>query len=291
MQISHPKLSIVIVNYNGAKFIQRCLDSILNSTQTPHEIIVIDNQSQDNSIAILKTYETRITLILNPQNVGFAKANNQGFKVSKGDCILLLNNDTIVTSGALDQMVSYLDNHPNVGGLGPRLLNPDGSVQSQGSILNQWIFKSKSPRSVSFLCFAAFLTRSKILQQMGGLDENFFFYNEDIDLCKRFKKQGLDIIYFPESEIIHFGGLSTQSLKPTAIIEGYRGGLYLCQKHYPGYVYHMYRILIVCVSFCLMAWHSTLSLAKKEHVQYKNAFGHILRLALKNDIVPSISSL
>jgi len=223
-------LSIVIVNYNGHRFIRRCLDSIFASEFSSYEVIVVDNHSQDDSLSLLSTYKDRIRLIVNQENLGFSKANNQGFKHCLGEFVLLLNNDTIVSPLAFKKMVDYLKAHDQVGALSPRLLNPDGSIQTQGSVLGAWQFKSSRIRSVSFICGAAILTRKKVLDQIGGLDENLYFYNEDIDFCKQVKKLGYQIIYYPDSEVVHFGGLSTATRKADSIVDGYRGGLYIVYK-------------------------------------------------------------
>ncbi len=279
------KLSIIIVNYNGEHFLKTCLDSVFDSVYNePFEVIVVDNASRDRSLAVLESYGNKIQLIANRENFGFSKANNQGLVIAKGNYIFFLNNDTKLNKETLQKCIQYYDGHSHIGALGPKLLNADGSIQGQGSLLGHWRFHSKKPKAVSFISGAAFFTTRAIMMELGGMDEQFFFYNEDIDLCMRIRKKGSPLMYYPEAQLIHFGGLSTASRKPESIIEGYRGGLYLGYKHYPFFLYHVYRVVLFVDLIPRILWHGLLSFFQKKHTSFLRAYLKIGTIAIRNEI-------
>ena len=203
-----PALSIIIVSYNNQSLITACLDSVYQNIPNdfPIEVIVVDNHSKEGIVAFLKQNYPQVIIIANPENRGFAKANNQGIKIAGGEKIFLLNNDTVVIGDALVKMARYLDTHPEIGLLGPKLLNADGSIQVQGSMLGPHFWNSTVPTTTSFLRGAALMMRREIIEKVGLLDERFFFYNEDIDYCWRVKRSGFQLIYYPDAEITHLGG-------------------------------------------------------------------------------------
>jgi len=267
------ELSIIIVNYNGEHYIRRCLESILESQDSvPLEILVVDNNSQDHSRDILSRYEDKARIFYNSENLGFSKANNQGLHHSNGKYVLLLNNDTVLKKTALRHMVDYFKAHPETGALSPKLLNPDGSIQTQGSSLGAWRFKAKKARKVPFICAAALLMRRDILCDIGGLDENLFFYNEDVDLCNQLRRRKRPIIYLPDAEVIHFGGLSTKTRKAGAIVDGYRGGLYLSRKSYPLPAHYLYRVILFLDILPKFLFYCLLSTVKKDYNEYMQAY-------------------
>ena len=238
-------LSIIIVNYNGAPFIQGCLDSVFGShTHYGYEVIIVDNASRDGSVPILRACGHPITLIENATNVGFSAANNQGVAQSTGRYIFLLNNDTVVESDTIQCLLDYFTGHSDVGIVAPQLLNRDGSLQGHGSGLMKWRYSGKKAIEVSFVTGAAMMVSREVYLRVGGLDENYFFYNEDLDFCKMIQKLGYSIIYLPSARLTHFGGLSTATRKRESIVEGYRGGLYFCKKHYGSSVYILYRFIL-----------------------------------------------
>ncbi len=199
------KLSIIIINYNGGTYIQACLDSLFASgIKDPFEVIVFDNHSEDRSIETLRQYGSKITLIENKENIGFSRGNNACLPYCSGELLLLLNNDTYIKKGAIQSMIDYYEKTSQIGALSPKLLNEDGSIQIQGSSLGAWRFKSKNPRKVPFICGAALMISKTLYNEIGGLDENVFFYNDDIILCKELKKRQKDIHYLPSAEVIHY---------------------------------------------------------------------------------------
>lgn len=219
-----PNLSIIIVSYNNWELLDKCLKTI----QAEAEIIVVDNASSDLTVSNLRAQYPQITLIANPTNTGFAHANNQGLKIAQGQFMLLLNNDTEIIGDALTKMLKYLQENPNIGLLGPKLLNLDGTIQAQGSSLGPHFWNSKIPTKTSFLRGAALMFPRHIMDSVGLLDEGFFFYNEDLDFAWRIKKAGFQVIYYPEAEIMHIGGKTTFRKQ----LLGMQGTWYLWKKWY-----------------------------------------------------------
>jgi len=243
-------LSIIIVNWNGQNFLRQCLQSIqLETQEIPYEIIVIDNASTDNSLQLLRNEFPDITLIINNENVGFAKANNQGIAQAKGDYIVLLNPDTEIKKQTLQKMAAYLDKHIDVGIVGPRLMLPNGSIQggaagyypSISTILNYtlglhallpnhihglWL-ASKQYRAVEldvdWVAGACLMVRASVVKQVGHLNADYFMYAEDMEFCYRVKLAGWKIRCLPNLSIIHHIGGSIQQQKPQRIDQNISG--------------------------------------------------------------------
>jgi GT2 family glycosyltransferase len=232
-------LSIIIVSYNTAELLLNCIGSVYaHAGSLDYEILVVDNNSSDGSAALVKGRFPDVKLIHNDQNVGFARANNQGYMVSKGKYVLLLNPDTIVREGALARLARFLDEHQAVVVVGPRLLNIDGTLQVQcrrgfprllnsiayGSGLSRVFPKNRvlgsylmtymdarERHEVDAVSGACMLVRRSVVEGIGGLlDEAFFMHFEDIDLCFRCKEQGHEIWYVHDSEVIHLKGQSSK---------------------------------------------------------------------------------
>ncbi len=242
-------ISILIVNFNGERVLAPCLDSLFaHPPQASYEVIVVDNASSDKSVEQLSSYTQDITLIQNTQNRGFSYANNQAVKQAKGAFFFFLNNDTLLLEGTLTALWSFAKQHPKLGIVGPQLLNVDHSLQRQGSWLGQWQYGYNGPKKVSFVVGAAMMIPRHVYEEVGGFDEAFFFYNEDIDLCKMIAKKGYSIYFYPAAKLIHVGGHSSKLLSDRARIEGFRGGLYLVKKHY-AWVFPLYRFFILILSW------------------------------------------
>lgn len=245
---SNVDISIGIINYNGASYIEACLDSVLNhDCESTFEVILVDNNSQDNSAEILKPYEDRVKIIYNDQNHGFSWANNQAFREASGDFVFMLNNDTVMHEGVLDTLRNYLIEHPEVGVVSPKLLNEDGSLQIHGSSLNARHYRVTEPKKVPFVIGAAVMMPKTLYDKIGGLDEAYFFYNDDIDLCKTMHRMGYQVHYVPTVCVTHFVGLATKTRSIPSIIEGYRGTTFFVGKFYPYPVYILYRILMIAI--------------------------------------------
>lgn len=227
-------LSIIIVNWNVAELLAGAIRSILeNPPSGDFEIIVVDNASKDNSLEMLAKDFPMVQVIANEHNEGFGKANNQGIAIAEGEYIFLLNPDTVVINNALDQLIGVLKINPEVGMVGPSLVNGD-NLQPQlggarltrtflsGVVLDllyvnriPWIgaklvkklrypYDLTKESYVQVISGSAMMFRAETLKQVGGFDERFFLCGEDIELCDRFWQSGYKVYYYPGAVIIHF---------------------------------------------------------------------------------------
>ncbi|MDC3252801.1 glycosyltransferase family 2 protein [Crocinitomicaceae bacterium] len=255
-------MSVIIVNYNVEYFVDQCLDAVKKAIKNqPIEIIVMDNASLDGSVEVLKTKHSDCTLVFNETNVGFSMANNQGIKRAKGEYILLLNPDTIVEESTFEKVIAFMDAHPNVGGLGVRMIDGRGKFlpESKRGLptpkvafykifgLSKLFPKSKrfgqyhlghlsehETHKIDVLSGAFMLMRSAALDRVGLLDETFFMYGEDIDLSYRIQQGGYDNYYFPETSIIHYKGESTKKSSVNYVFVFYRAMIIFAEKHFSG---------------------------------------------------------
>jgi GT2 family glycosyltransferase len=250
-------LSIIIVNYNSKYYLRRCLNSILDYPQITREIFVSDNKSTDGSIEIIKKEYPHVFLIENNDNIGYSSAANRAIKESSGRYILIINNDIEVLNNSLQMMIETMDSHPNIGLLGCRLLNTDGTLQQSFGYFNlgflseaiQKLFFNrykkgnrlvgsylgkihKKFREVDWISGACIMTRRKALEDVGMMDENYFMYFEEIDLCNRVRKKGWNICYTPDAKMIHHGGKSSDINFDMIMVEYRRSQLYFYKKHY-----------------------------------------------------------
>lgn len=239
-------LAIIIVNINNKKILEDCINSVYQSTHNlDFEVIVVDNGSTDGTQAMLQAKFPDIKLIDNHENLGFSKANNQGISSSEARYYLLLNNDTVVKNLAINKMIEFMDEHHEAGACGPKLLNLDGTIQQQGGLLGKKFWLSHKPVSVDFVIGAALLVKRVVIQKVGLMDENLFFYNDDLDWCRSIRKASWKVYFVPQAEIVHYGGYSSsRTFNPRLFIEGFKGGLYFCRKHYGELAYNLYRFLL-----------------------------------------------
>jgi GT2 family glycosyltransferase len=253
-------VSIIIVNYNTPKLTAEAIDSILSSqTKYSYEIIVIDNHSSDHSVQLIKERFPEVKLIVNEENVGFAKANNQGINLSKGRYILLLNSDTIVKEDTIEKMIEFMDKNRRIGASGCKVLLPNGKLDRachrgfptpmasfyylvglsklfpKSPRFNQYhlgYMNLDEPHPIDCLVGAFMLVRREVIEQVGLLDEDFFMYGEDIDWCYRIKQAGWEIYYCPFTSIIHYKGASSKK-KPFKIVYEFHRAMFLFhKKHY-----------------------------------------------------------
>ena len=219
--------SIVIVSYNVRDFLFDCIASIKDHSASV-EIIVVDNNSSDGTIDMLGKNYPKVKTILNKANKGFSAANNQGIAIARSKNILLLNPDTVIVGDALEKMITFMDQQPGHCIVGPRILNSDGSLQIScwkfPGILEIFIdmvylhtlfpsrnysfHKMKNSFSVDAVSGAAMMFRRDVINKIGYLDEKLFWM-EDVDFCFRAERAGVDVIYFPQAEIIHHSGKSS----------------------------------------------------------------------------------
>ncbi len=239
-------LSIIIVNYNNRKVLKDCLASIYSSTRkASFEIIVSDNGSTDGSGQMVRTEFPQAKLIENGENLGFIKASNLGLKIYRGRYAMLLNNDTVVKSGAFDRMINFMDKTPEAGACAPKLLNTDGTIQHQGGLFIKKFWNASSPIVIDFAIGACLLVRRDVIDRIGFLDEKLFFYNDDLDWCLRIRRAGFKIYFIPDAEVIHYGGYSSKRVfNRRLFVEGFQGGIYFCRKHYGVIPWIVYRLLL-----------------------------------------------
>ena len=266
-------LSIVIVNWNTRELLWCCLTSIRAKTQRiTYETLVVDNASTDGSAAMVLENVPDVVLMQNEENIGFARANNQAIRRSRGRYILLLNPDTIVLDNALGQMVTFADARPQIGALGCKILTTDGSIDFRcarrfPSLLTELFSRTRfskrfphhplfgrflmgnwdhnSSREAECLVGSCMMVRREVIEQVGLLDEDFFMYGEDIEWCYRINKAGWQIFYYSEPQIVHIGGRSTEQDRAEMGIEYLRSMTLFFRKRYgPGYAL-AYRVLLL----------------------------------------------
>lgn len=251
-------LSVLIVNWNAKEWLRNCLNSVYEDlrtcTGTNAQIYVVDNASSDGSVEMLMGQFPQVNLIDNAQNLGFAAANNQAIKSAEGQFLLLVNPDTLVHPGTIEKLIAHLRDSPQVGAVGPRILNPDGTIQVSAepfpnlsretwrlfhfdrlvhfSQYSKRFFQNQTAQAVDVLAGACILIRREVLERIGLLDEQFFVYSEEVDLCMRIRDAGWMIHWLPSATITHYGGRSTQLVADRMFIELYANKVRFFRKHY-----------------------------------------------------------
>jgi N-acetylglucosaminyl-diphospho-decaprenol L-rhamnosyltransferase len=230
--------SVIIVNYNTADFLRRCLNSLGSQGDIRVRAIVVDNASNDDSQDIVKSEFPQVKLITNKQNLGFARANNQALRSCKSKYVYFLNPDTEVQQGALGAILGFMDSHPNVGLAGTRIINPDGSPQP--SVETRYPGQKRARQElrgldtgIAWVLGASMIARRALLEDLGGFDERFHLYGEEQDLCLRARKAGWTIGYIPDAVVVHWGGQSERDTKPVEIWKKkFEAELVFYEKHY-----------------------------------------------------------
>ena len=250
-------LSIVIVNYQTFELTKNTINSIFEYDYPfSYEIIVVDNASSDDSLARLQEYfNDKVKFIASADNNGFAAGNNQALRIANGKYVLLLNSDTIVWENTLVNIYDYMEEHADVGACGCRVLLENGELdkackRSFPNVKNSFFRLFHIPTNskdndynldnlpdgeiyeIDCLTGAFMFMRADALNQVGLLDETFFMYGEDIDLCYRIKKGGWKIVYYGESKITHLKGASSKKQKSKLIYEFYRAMYIYYKKHH-----------------------------------------------------------
>lgn len=261
------KLSIIIVSWNTCELLQECLGAIyLHPPEAAFEVWVIDNASTDGSPDMVRERYPQVRLIANRENPGFARANNQGIHSSRGEYVLLLNPDTYVKPGALDTMVRFLEERPAAAGVGAKLLNPDRTLQiscyprptlfrefwrmfhldaiKPYAVYPMERWDSYEPREVDVLMGACLLLRRNVLEQVGLMDEDYFIYSEEVDLCTRVTKAGWKLYWQPRAEVVHHGGQSTQQVAESMFLQLYQGKILYFRKHHGWPAVQVYKLIL-----------------------------------------------
>lgn len=266
------KLSIVIVNYNVEFFLEQCLNSVLSAIKDMDaEIFVVDNNSVDGSVEVVRQKYPMVKLIANTDNVGFSKANNQAILESVGEYVLLLNPDTLVQEDTFTKVCRFMDEHPDAGGLGVKMIDGKGNFLPESKrglptpevafykIFGFSKFFPKSKRfgryhlgflskeenhEIDVLSGAFMMLRKSVLDKIGLLDEDFFMYGEDIDLSYRITKAGYKNYYFADTEIIHYKGESTKKGSLNYVYVFYNAMVIFARKHFSGRNAGLYSFII-----------------------------------------------
>lgn len=269
-----PDLSIVIVNWNTREYLAQCLDSLLGSHSADFgprshsdragsvelpaeeslfvEVLVVDNASTDGSVEMVQADFPWVRLIENPENMGFARANNQAIELCQGRHVLLLNSDTVVQQAALHTLVTFLDANPKAGAAGARLLNGDGSLQEScqpmltpgrefwrlsflerlwpQATYPQERWDTETARRVEVIKGACLMLRKEVLDQVGLLDDQYFMYTEEVDLCHRLAQAGWELWYVPAAQVIHFGEASSRQVAEAMYVQLYRSKIQFYRK-------------------------------------------------------------
>lgn len=262
-------VSIILVNFNGEDVLADCLCSLEKFIPKHNcEIILVDNNSQDNSLSIINSKFPAIKLIKLSQNLGFAAGNNAGAKEAKGNFLFLLNTDTIVTSNFLPHLLRLMAENLDVGIIGTKLIFPDGSFQISfspkigimGEVKAKKLHKNaedknslnvieqdfRDVKNVDVVVGASFFIRTDLFNLLGGFDERFFMYFEESDLCERVRNKGYKILYTPHESIIHLRGHSVKKLLNKMSFEYRRSQIYYYYKHRP-----MWEILVLKIYLLL----------------------------------------
>jgi GT2 family glycosyltransferase len=305
MPSSRPDVSLVIVNWNTRQYLLDCIESLLEqTTRASLEFVVVDNGSHDGSQEALREAYPEVTLIENGANLGFARANNIGFEVATGRYLCLVNTDVIALDGVVDKMTAYMDAHPSVGVLGPRTVTRDlalrqncrrfptlanaagdylmlkrilpGVERFEGRTLKASTYATTHEAEVLSGCFM--MVRREAFDEVGPLDEDFFFYGEDTDWCKRFHDACWKVVYFADAQAIHFGGGSSKAYPVKYYLTMEQADLKYWRKHYPRGVRRAYvAIKSVYHLACTAAW-LPLSLVRRDEQSELKLRGHATNL-------------
>ena len=259
MNVTNPTLSVVIVSWNTKKLVLDCLDSLAKCQfPAPIEVMLVDNASSDDTVECVRKQFPETKIIANDQNLGFARANNQGLQHCSGEFIALINSDVVVSDGCLETMVKYMQQHPDIGMLGPKMILRDGTIGqscyrfptlwgwfcnafSLGTIFNNSErfgdfsmanFKYDRTVDVDILTGWFWMVRKKAIDKIGHLDTQFFMYGEDLDWPKRFHDGGWRVVFLSDAQSIHYCGASSDRAPTRFYVEMNRANLQYFKKHH-----------------------------------------------------------
>lgn len=302
------ELSIVIVSWNVRELLRACLAALPRDA----EVIVVDNASADSSAAMVTAEYPAVRLVANQHNRGFTGGNNQGLALTQGRYILLLNPDTIVQDNALETLVNFIDSHPEAGVVGPQLRYADGSLQSSRrrfptlatALLestplawhwpaerNRWAqhyhMADRSPdveQEVDWLVGAALLTRREVLEQVGGFDEGYFMYSEELDWQRRVRAAGWKVVYVPQAVITHYEGKSSEQATAARHIRFNTSKVRYFRKHHGAIQAQLLRLALLAmfaIEWIIEAAKYVLGSRRSLRAERMQAYGTLLRMGLR----------
>jgi N-acetylglucosaminyl-diphospho-decaprenol L-rhamnosyltransferase len=281
--ISMSDLTIIIVSWNVCDYLVACLDSIqANKGDLAVEVIVVDSYSTDDTVGVVRARYPWVKLLPQTSNIGFTRGNNVGLRAAQGRHLFLLNPDTEVVGSALAQMVSYLDDNPTVGVVGPHTLNPDGTTHSTcrrfptvvTALFESTWLQGIAPRQVLDRYYArdigdtdtadvdwvqgsALMMRRKAYGQIGGLDERYIMFSEELDWCKRARQAGWRVVYLGTASIIHHGGKSTEQTSALKHIYFQESKLRYFRKYHGRAVAEGLRVFLIA-TYTVQLWQEWL---------------------------------
>lgn len=279
---SVPDVCISIVSWNTRELVGHCLTALGARPSSNHDdcwplidglschVVVVDNASSDGTVEMIRERFPWVTVVANRENVGFARATNQALRASTARYALLLNPDTESRPGALERLVQFMDVHPHVGAAGPRLLNTDGSLQLSvyreptlrrelWRLLHLDALKSYAsyrpgdwpqdqPRQVDVVQGACLIVPRAALDQVGLLDEDYFIYSEEVDLCSRLRKRGWQVFWVPNAAVVHHGAQSTRQVAAAMFLRLYQGKVLFFRKQRGHRAALLYKLILGFVS-------------------------------------------
>ena len=247
-------VSVIVVNRNTADLLIDCLDHIYGlDLEVPPQVIVVDNGSRDESVQRVKSAYPTVTVIEAGRNLGFAAANNRAFEKARGDFLLLVNTDAMLEKDCARKLLNLMIDDPSIGMAGPQLLNPDGSPQTSyeaaptlaSETLNRSLLKRlfpsrfpgktrrlTEPEPVEALIGAVMMIRRAVLEEVGGFDQDYFFFLEETDLAVRMRSRGWKVMHEPRAVAVHIQGATARNYEASARIEFYRSRYLFFRKHY-----------------------------------------------------------
>lgn len=292
-------LSIIIVNWNGGNAVLDCLDSIFqHSPAVNFEVIVWDNASTDESAKMIGEKYHQVKLLQSDKNLGFGKGNNRASKIARGEYLLFLNNDTVVKENSIDYLLNGALTEDNVGVWGCKILKPNGALQySAGrfsNFLTEFLEQTMLHRVIEYgkyrasdylknfepdwVTGACMLVRKQIYDEIGGFDEDYFMFFEDMDLCKKTILKGLKVKFVPEAVVIHKKGYSSKSVINRMLVEDQKSTYRFIRKYYPKWHLFIYRLLASLGSLIRIVYWAILGLIGNEEdaLLYINGYAKIL---------------
>ena len=305
-------IDIVIVNYKSTDYLLKCLKSVYDSIRdTPVRIFVHDNDSK-NGVDRIPIAFPKVNLTKSLFNIGFGKAANKRIKQGTAPYVLLLNPDTILKEGFFESIPQYIENNPDIGIVGPKVLNVDGSLQGsartflkpwmvflgRNSLLTRWFPNNRisrrcilsigsdgvTPMFADWVSGACMFIRRKAIDDVGLFDEQFFMYWEDTDWCKRMWEKGWKVVYFPKASIVHHVGGSSRKRPLRSIIDFHKSFYKLVRKHNitPVYITNSFIIIFLSLRACMMILFNRMGLLSKKLLLFIKSNGNIIRAIINS---------